>query len=72
MERYYSNGKLLLTGEYAVLDGATALALPTKFGQSLEVSPRTDERILGKIRDVNGELWFEEELLLRNGSLVPV
>ena len=32
---YYSNGKLLITGEYLVLDGAEALALPTKFGQNL-------------------------------------
>lgn len=34
---FRANGKLLLTGEYFVLDGALALALPTKLGQSLEV-----------------------------------
>lgn len=34
---YYSNGKLLLTGEYLVLRGAEALALPLKRGQSLQV-----------------------------------
>ena len=34
---YYSNGKLLLTGEYVVLDGAEALAVPTRFGQNLTV-----------------------------------
>ena len=34
---FHANGKLLLTGEYFVLDGATALALPTKLGQSLLV-----------------------------------
>ena len=33
---YKSNGKFLLTGEYLVLKGATALALPLKKGQSLE------------------------------------
>ncbi|MBK7959032.1 MAG: GHMP kinase [Bacteroidetes bacterium] len=32
-----ANGKLLLTAEYFVLDGANAIALPTKFGQSLQV-----------------------------------
>jgi mevalonate kinase len=37
-QTYYANGKLLLTAEYFVLDGATALALPTKFGQSLSIS----------------------------------
>ena len=36
-QTFYSNGKLLITGEYVVLDGAKALALPTKFGQSLVV-----------------------------------
>ena len=34
---FRAHGKLLLTGEYFVLDGALALALPTKLGQSLEV-----------------------------------
>ena len=34
---FYSNGKLLLTGEYVVLDGANALAVPTKYGQNLVV-----------------------------------
>jgi mevalonate kinase len=33
----YSNGKLLLTGEYLVLKGAKALALPVNKGQSLTV-----------------------------------
>ncbi len=37
--KFHSNGKLLITGEYAVLDGALALAVPTQFGQSLEVNP---------------------------------
>jgi mevalonate kinase len=37
MERYYSHGKLLLSGEYFVLDGALALAVPTRRGQSLTV-----------------------------------
>ena len=31
--KYYSHGKLLITGEYTVLYGAAALALPAKFGQ---------------------------------------
>lgn len=36
---YRSNGKLLLTGEYFVLEGALALALPTQKGQTLTVNP---------------------------------
>ena len=37
MSRYFSHGKFLLTGEYLVLKGALALALPLKLGQSLTV-----------------------------------
>ncbi len=40
---YYSNGKLLLTGEYFVLEGAQALALPTSRGQGLYVHPSSDK-----------------------------
>ena len=32
-----ANGKLLISGEYMVLAGATALALPLRFGQELQV-----------------------------------
>lgn len=38
MEKFRANGKFLLTGEYLVLQGASALALPLKFGQTLEVN----------------------------------
>lgn len=38
MTTYTANGKLLLTGEYLVLKGALALALPTKPGQTMTVA----------------------------------
>lgn len=37
MSEFRSHGKFLLTGEYLVLKGALALALPLKFGQSMSV-----------------------------------
>ena len=37
LDTYTARGKLLLTGEYFVLDGATALAVPTKLGQRFTV-----------------------------------
>jgi mevalonate kinase len=37
IQRFYSNGKLLITGEYLVLHGALALAVPTRMGQHLYV-----------------------------------
>lgn len=43
MYKYHSNGKFLLSGEYLVLQGARALALPLNLGQSLEVTTIDDE-----------------------------
>lgn len=60
-QTFYSNGKLLLTGEYVVLDGALALALPTKFGQNLSVEPIPSKQILWKSFDQDGSTWFEDE-----------
>lgn len=56
---FYSNGKLLITGEYLVLDGARALALPTKFGQSLIVEKGTSQEIKWTSYDADKSVWFE-------------
>lgn len=56
---FYSNGKLLITGEYVVLDGAKALALPTKFGQNLIVEAGNNETIQWKSYDYDQSVWFE-------------
>lgn len=56
---FYSAGKLLLSGEYAVLDGAWGLALPTRMGQQLSVSPIKNEEIRWKSLDAEGKIWFE-------------
>ncbi len=57
--RHYSNGKLLLTGEYVVLDGATSLAVPTKFGQDLIIEPIKDSQLIWGSFTHTGECWFE-------------
>ena len=59
MEKYFSHGKLLISGEYVVLDGATAFALPTRFGQSLEVESSEKSGIRWKSIDEQGKIWFE-------------
>ena len=64
IQKFYSHGKLLLTSEYAVLDGAKALAIPTKYGQSLEVKPIETHEIRWKSFDHKGTLWFETTLQL--------
>lgn len=59
----YSPGKLLITAEYAVLDGAKALALPTKLGQSMEVEPAPPGSLKWEAFSASGHIWFEAELL---------
>lgn len=61
---FYSHGKLLLTAEYAVLDGAKAMAVPTKFGQSLEVFPIENNELHWKSWNEKNEIWFEEKFQL--------
>ena len=56
---FYSNGKLLLTGEYLVLDGAKAFAIPTKFGQDLAVEKIEEPQLIWGSFDHNGNCWFE-------------
>ncbi|MBF4473318.1 GYDIA family GHMP kinase [Flavobacterium sp. HJJ] len=57
---FYSNGKLLITGEYLVLDGAKALALPTKFGQNLIIEKGENQEIKWKSYDSDGSIWFDD------------
>lgn len=59
---FYSNGKLLLTAEYLVLNGAHALALPTKYGQFLHVESTASETIHWKSFENDGSIWFEATL----------
>ena len=65
VNQFHANGKLLLTGEYFILDGAVGLALPTKFGQSLTVDSLTssegleEKGILWKSIDNKNNVWFE-------------
>lgn len=74
MNYYKSNGKFLLTGEYLVLKGATALALPLKLGQSLEAEPLDSDE--GKIywnanlKTPDVKPWFNVVLDKRDFSVL--
>ena len=58
---FYARGKLMLTGEYLVLDGATALAVPTRRGQSLSAALTDEIDVLHWLgREREGGLWIEE------------
>lgn len=59
---FYSNGKLLITGEYLVLDGARAFALPTKFGQNLIIQNGSNQEIQWKSYDFDDHLWYEDTI----------
>jgi mevalonate kinase len=69
MEKYYSNGKLLITGEYCVLDGALSFALPTSFGQNLEISVLDKPVIIWESFSVINDLWFQAELNINELSV---
>lgn len=58
-KEFYSNGKLLITGEYVVLDGAKAFALPTKYGQNLSIEKAENNCIYWKSYDYDKSIWFE-------------
>lgn len=69
MEVFKSNGKILLTGEYAVLDGALALALPTKKGQRMEVEPSKKGEISWINFDEKGNSWFESKFAIKENEV---
>lgn len=71
MQSFCSKGKLLLTGEYVVLDGALALASPTKFGQHLNVQSIDSPQLHWKSFDENGNLWFECSFEFSQGKIIP-
>ncbi|WP_298477908.1 GYDIA family GHMP kinase [uncultured Maribacter sp.] len=62
---FYSNGKLLLTGEYAVLDGALSLAIPTKYGQLLTIRKNNAPKIVWTSIDEKGDTWFKTTFLIK-------
>lgn len=69
IKKYHSAGKLLLTAEYVVLDGALALAVPTKAGQGMVVE-ELPEPTLRWTSNICGELWFEAEFSLPSLEIV--
>ena len=61
MKHYRANGKLLISGEYTVLDGSLALALPTQRGQVLHYKEMEQEELYWRSLNVKGEIWFEAQ-----------
>lgn len=67
-----TNGKLLLTGEYFVTEGAVSLTLPTQLGQRLDVrlTSKKGAELIWKSYDNTERLWFEGVFSLPELSLI--
>ena len=66
---FKSNGKILLCSEYLVLEGAKAIALPSKLTQDLQVTECQNEIIEWQSFDENNDLWFEEKFYFNGNDL---
>ena len=62
--KFYSRGKLLISGEYLVLKGATALTVPLNKGQNLVVSKGDDKATLSWESREYGKPWFNAKIKL--------
>jgi mevalonate kinase len=69
MSLYQSHGKFLLTGEYLVLKGALALALPLKLGQSLTVETVCTPSLQWNAHKPNGP-WFSVTMNTENLEII--
>jgi len=61
-----SQGKLLITSEYYVTKGSLALAIPTKFRQSLDFKCDNSNRLKWKSYDKENDIWIDCEFELSN------
>lgn len=59
MPQFFAPGKLLLSGEYLILNGARGLVAPTKIGQHLVVETLAEKKIVWQAEDHLGATWIE-------------
>ena len=69
VQKYYTHGKFLLTGEYLVLKGALALALPLKLGQSLTIETVCTPSLQWNAYKHNGP-WFSVTMNTENLEII--
>ena len=71
MNQFFSHGKLLLTSEYMILDGALAFAIPTQFGQKLTIQEIEDSQslIIWDSRCQN-QLWVKTKINYKNWKIL--
>ncbi len=65
--RFESRGKLMIAGEYLVLAGAKALAIPVRFGQSLSIEAfRYGQPTIDWETYIKGNLWLKTRFVGSN------
>ncbi len=64
------NAKLLLTAEYLVLNGARALAIPLRFGQSIAVTDNKQGFISWQSIAHDGSIWFSGKFELNDFNII--
>jgi mevalonate kinase len=64
----FAHGKLLISGEYFVLGGAWALAMPVRYGQTLEIFEQNlpKDRLSWTSKDETGACWFEAHFAMQD------
>ncbi|MFT5567932.1 MAG: mevalonate kinase [Glaciecola sp.] len=67
---FHSSGKLLITGEYVVIDGAKALCLPTKKGQSITISKNDSGILKWTSLAPDGTPWLTAEINIKDWSII--
>lgn len=70
LNQFFAHGKLLLTGEYFVMIGAKALALPLRFGQTLTVYKTSSKGILLWNALQHNKVWFSCSFQLSDLTLL--
>ena len=59
-----------MTSEYGVLDGALALAIPTRYGQKMTIKQTRKSDIYWKSYDLEGHEWFMAQISLYDFSAI--
>ncbi len=67
---FHAHGKLLLSAEYVVLDGALALALPTQQGQRLTTKASNSPKAQWIAKEHTGMTWLDFQFSWPNLALI--
>jgi mevalonate kinase len=70
MEKYHSHGKLLISGEYLVLKGGLALAVPCNKGQSLIYDSSKEKELQWESYDEKGSVWFKATFSIMDFDII--